>query len=161
MENIEILRSLPVSFLTTHMSHFPFEDAIKDFPLDSINRSIENQPFSFWELLEHIRRMFQEILDYVVQPDYEFIETTDKYWPLKTGKAVTTSQWNHTITEIRRLYKEFVNLINDPSIEILSELKYQQGTGHTYLRQILMVIDHNSYHLAQFILLRKIMEIWR
>jgi len=160
MENTELLRSIPISFLTTHMSHFPFEDAVKDFPIDAINKSIDNQPFSFWELLEHIRRMFQEILDYVVNPDYEFVPTADKYWPLKTGKDVTETEWRHTISELRRLYSEFIEVINDPSIEILDELKYQKGTGHTYLRQILMVIDHNAYHLAQFILLRKIMGIW-
>ena len=89
MENKDLLRSLPISFLTTHMSHFPFEDAVKDFPIDSINQSIENQPFSYWELLEHIRRMFQEIVEYVVKPDYEFIPTADKYWPLKSDKVVT------------------------------------------------------------------------
>jgi hypothetical protein len=34
------------------------------------------------------------------------------------------------------------------------------GEGRTYLRQILLVADHNAYHLGQIVQARKILNNW-
>jgi hypothetical protein len=34
------------------------------------------------------------------------------------------------------------------------------GEGHTYLREILLVADHNAYHLGQIVLTRKALGDW-
>jgi hypothetical protein len=36
--------------------------------------------------------------------------------------------------------------------------KIAHGTGQTILREALLVADHNSYHLGQFVLLRRLLE---
>jgi hypothetical protein len=32
--------------------------------------------------------------------------------------------------------------------------------GYTVLREILLVADHNAYHLGEFAILRQVMGIW-
>ena len=160
-EDGKVMKSLIEQFLTQYMSHFPFEKAIENFPTDKINEQPPNSPFGFWELLEHIRRLFQDIVDYVFDENYEYIHSDNKYWPAKSNHPVSGTAWNQTIDEIRRLYSEVENLVKDENTVLTNELKYQKGTGHTYLRQLLMIIDHNSYHIGQFILMRKLLNIWQ
>jgi hypothetical protein len=35
------------------------------------------------------------------------------------------------------------------------------GDGQTLLREALLVADHNSYHLGQLILIRKMLGAWK
>jgi hypothetical protein len=35
------------------------------------------------------------------------------------------------------------------------------GTGQTILREVLLVADHNSYHLGQFVLVRRLLGAWK
>ena len=35
------------------------------------------------------------------------------------------------------------------------------GTGQTYLRELLLVADHNAYHLGQLIALRRALGNWK
>jgi hypothetical protein len=34
------------------------------------------------------------------------------------------------------------------------------GKGQTYLREILLVIDHNAYHVAELIAVRRLLGAW-
>ena len=35
------------------------------------------------------------------------------------------------------------------------------GTGQTYLRELLLVADHNAYHVGQLVALRRALGAWR
>ena len=47
-------------------------------------------------------------------------------------------------------------LITNPSTDLFAPIAH--GDGQTILREALLVADHNSYHLGQLILLRRILE---
>ena len=53
---------------------------------------------------------------------------------------------------------ELINLANNPDIDLTSEIPH--GEGRTYLRELLLVIDHNAYHSGQIILVRKLLNDW-
>ena len=44
----------------------------------------------------------------------------------------------------------------DPKIDLLKKIPH--GTGQTYLREALLLSDHNSYHVGQIVMLRRILE---
>jgi hypothetical protein len=46
----------------------------------------------------------------------------------------------------------------DPKHDLFAPIAH--GTGQTILRQVLLLADHNSYHLGQFVLLRKLLGDW-
>ena len=50
-------------------------------------------------------------------------------------------------------------IVQNPAIDLSAELPY--APGYTYLREILLVADHNAYHLGEFGILRQVMGTWR
>jgi uncharacterized damage-inducible protein DinB len=49
-------------------------------------------------------------------------------------------------------------LARDPRLDLTAEIPH--GTGQTYLREILLVAAHNSYHIGQIVALRRQLGIW-
>ena len=52
-----------------------------------------------------------------------------------------------------------IALVNDPGLDLSDEIPH--GAGRTYLRQVLLVADHNAYHLAQIVDARRLLEDWK
>jgi hypothetical protein len=51
-----------------------------------------------------------------------------------------------------------VALVRDPARDLTARLP--KGQGRTYLRQVLLVADHNAYHLGQIVQARKLLGAW-
>ena len=50
-------------------------------------------------------------------------------------------------------------LVKDPSKDLFGPISH--GQGQTLLREALLVADHNSYHVGQLILLRRLLGAWK
>ena len=46
----------------------------------------------------------------------------------------------------------------DPKMDLFARIPH--GTGQTYLRELLLVADHTSYHLGQMVVVRRALGIW-
>ena len=46
----------------------------------------------------------------------------------------------------------------DPKQDLFAPIAH--GTGQTILREVLLLVDHNSYHLGQFVLVRRLLGDW-
>ena len=46
----------------------------------------------------------------------------------------------------------------DPSIDLAARIPH--GTGQTYLREILLVLDHTAYHMGELIVARRLLGAW-
>ena len=49
-------------------------------------------------------------------------------------------------------------LARNASIDLTAKIPH--GEGRTYLRQVLLVADHNAYHLGQLVATRKALGDW-
>ena len=49
-------------------------------------------------------------------------------------------------------------LAANPALDLHAAIPH--GTGQTYLREILLVADHNAYHIGQIVALRRRLGIW-
>ena len=49
-------------------------------------------------------------------------------------------------------------LAADRSVDLLATIPH--GSGQTYLRELLLVADHTSYHLGQLLAVRRLLGIW-
>jgi uncharacterized damage-inducible protein DinB len=49
-------------------------------------------------------------------------------------------------------------LAANPKIDLLAAIPH--GTGQTYLREILLVADHDAYHVGQIVAIRRRLGIW-
>ena len=51
-----------------------------------------------------------------------------------------------------------MKLAADVSVDLFAPIPH--GDGQTYLREILLVLDHNAYHLGQLVIVRKALGRW-
>ena len=49
--------------------------------------------------------------------------------------------------------------LDDPAVDLFARIPH--GDGQTVLREAMLVADHNSYHLGQLVLLRRLLGAWK
>jgi uncharacterized damage-inducible protein DinB len=152
------LRKQLLDTLTGGQAHATFEDAVKDFPTDIRGKKPHASPHTAWQLLEHLRIAQHDILEFCRNPKYVSPRWPEAYWPAEAAPP-TDFTWDESIAAFEKNHKQFQELISDPKNDLLAELPH--GDGQTLLREALLVIDHNAYHIGQLILLRVQLGAWR
>ena len=151
------MRAHVASLLDWESAHVDFEAAVSGVPPDLRGRRPPGLPHSLWELLEHLRICQWDILDYCVNPDYREVTSGD-YWP-RTAEPPTPEAWDESVAAFHRDLAALKRLAGDPKIELTGPLPY--APRHTYLRELLLVADHNAYHVGQMIQVRRLLGIWQ
>ena len=157
MEVNKVVRDHLISLLKGGNAHVKFEDAVKNFPVDKINTKTENVPYSAWELLEHMRITQYDILDFIRNPKYKEMEWPKDYWPSKSKKA-NAGDWKKSIALFWKDRKELEKIVANPKSDLYGKIPH--GEGQTILREILLVADHNAYHLGEFVMMRRVLGLW-
>ncbi len=153
------IRKELIALLNGGQAHVTFDDAIKDFPSDLRGAVPPKLPYSAWQLLEHLRIAQRDILDFSAPPTggYHSIPWPDGYWP-KSPEPPSAHAWDATIAAIRKDQKLFEDLINKPTADLYKPFRW--GDGQNLLREALLVADHNSHHLGELIVLRRLLGCW-
>jgi hypothetical protein len=130
--------------------------------LDDVNPEIRNfrgtpNIHSIYEELEHMRIAQEDILKYTLQPGWKSPEWPDGYWP-DDNDSMNDETWEKTIRGFFSDLGSLVDLVNDEKIDLTEEIPH--GEDRTYLREILLVADHNAYHIGKIIDIRKILGDW-
>jgi hypothetical protein len=115
-------------------------------------------PYSVWELVEHIRRAQYDILEFCRNPRYVQPKWPDDYWP-ETAAPPAPDSWSNSIERVRADRNEFITVISDPALDLFSQVA--NGNGQTYLREVLLLADHNSYHVGELVTVRRALGIWK
>lgn len=157
MPDDDILRAELLELIDGEGAHMPFDEAVADFPLDAINRRPPNVAYTPWHLLEHIRIAQVDILDYIRDRAYLPPDWPEEYWPARDATA-TPEEFARTIEGFRADRAALRDLVADPSTDLLATIP--NTPGHTIVREVRLVGDHNAYHLGEFAILRQIMGTW-
>ena len=155
--NDAILRQNLVELLRGGQAHLTAEQA-----LASVNPALRNvRPaaggHSVWEELEHMRLAQEDILRYTLDPAWVSPPFPAGYWPPAT-EPPTEEVWSASVSAFFADLEEVIQLAQDTSVDLTAKLPH--GEGRTYLRQILLVADHNAYHLGQLVQTRKALGDW-
>ena len=152
------VRDLLGRALAWHDAHASFEDAVKDMPANLRGKRPEGLPYSAWELLEHLRIAQHDILEFCVDPNYKEMKWPDDYWPPSPAPS-SDAAWEDSIRAFVADRKAMQKLAADTSVDL--ETKIPHGSGQTYLRELVLVIDHNAYHVGQLVLVRRLLGHWK
>jgi hypothetical protein len=152
------LRNHLLALLRGRQAAMNFDDVVADFPPEKMNTFAPNVPYTPWHVIEHLRITQWDILDYMRNPDYREIEWPKDYWPLKDTKA-DVAAWQRTIESFRSDLDAVRAIVNDPKTDFYTPIPHGYG-GHTILREVLLVADHNAYHIGELGLLRQILGAW-
>ena len=156
MNENESLRKHLQKILDWEDAHVGFDAAIKGIPPNQRGVKPRDLPYSLWQIMEHLRLCQQDILDFCGNPEYQELNA-DEYWP-KTIAPPNTQAWDESIAAFRKDRESLKQLAMDPGIDLFA--KIPNGTGQTYLRELLLVADHNAYHVADLIAVRRLLGIW-
>ena len=151
------LRAQLVKLLDFKEAHVDFDRVVEGIPPRLRGSRPEGAEHSLWQLVEHLRIAQADILEFCLTAKYKEKKWPDDYWPKSPGPR-NTAAWTKAIAEYRRDRKALQRLAANPKIDLLATIPH--GTGQTYLREILLVADHNGYHIGQIVALRRHLGIW-
>jgi hypothetical protein len=143
-----------VALLTGANAHTTTDDAFKGTS-PRLRAVRPRGGHSVWELLEHMRIAQEDILRYTLDPEWTSPEWPNGYWP---RAKPSPAAWRKSIEGFRRDLKAAVALARDPRRDLTAALPH--GEGRTYLRQIILIADHNAYHAGQIVATRKALGDW-
>jgi hypothetical protein len=138
-------------------AHVHFMDAVESFPEGKRGTYAQGLPHTGWQLLEHARIAQSDILEFSRNPNHVSPDFPDGYWP-KTPAPQANEEWNDSLAKFRRDLRDMVRLVENPRTDLHAAIPH--GDGQTILREALVLADHNSYHLAQLVDLRRALGSW-
>jgi hypothetical protein len=138
-------------------AHMGFEQAVADFPVDGMNRPVPNATYTPWHILEHLRLVQLDMLNYMEDPNYTAPSWPDEFWPAPEATA-DEEAWNATIDGFRADLARFLAIVDDESSDLGTPIP--TNPEHDWLRSIFIIAAHNHYHVGEFAALRQVMNTW-
>ncbi|KAA6431427.1 DinB family protein [Dyadobacter flavalbus] len=139
-------------------AHVSMEDAVSGLPANMRTIIPENLPYSIWQLIEHIRIAQKDILDFCVSEDHEKLAWPDDYWT-EPVENINDKTWENALNEIKQDRQRFLDLLHDEQTDLFSPIEW--GDGQTILREAMLIADHNAYHTAEIVVIRRMLGCWR
>ncbi len=158
MNHDQALRTQLVNMLLERQAHMLFEDAVANFPQAHINTRPPQVGYSFWHLLEHIRICQYDILDYIRNAAYVAPNFPDDLWPTPDADTDEVG-WQQTIQQFYADRQALVETVQNSDTDLYAPIPHG-WEGHTILREILIVADHNAYHIGELAILRQSLGLW-
>jgi hypothetical protein len=151
------LRKHVAELLSGGGAHATFEDAVKGIPSELRGSKPAGFPHSAWMLLEHMRIAQWDILEFSRSRKHVSPKWPEGYWP-SSEIPPDDRAWDKSIQQFRRDLKALQDLVAAPQTDLFGRIPW--GDGQTILREALLVADHNAYHVAQLVDVRRLLGVW-
>ena len=153
----DAIRRQASSLLDWQDAHAGFEKILEGIPPKLRGVAPERLPYTPWQLLEHLRLTQRDILEFCRNPEYTEPHWPDDYWPA-TAAPPTEKAWQESIKAFLADREAMKHLAQDATVDLLSPIPH--GSGQTILRELLLLADHNAYHLGELVVVRRCLGIW-
>lgn len=150
-------REIVASSLDWEQARATLDHALDGLPAELRGKRANGFPHSVWELVEHIRLANHDLLAFMTAREYEDPKWPDDYWPSSPAPK-NDGEWNRSVDEIHRETAALKALTLDESRDLTQTIP--RGTGQTYLRTVLVAVDHTSYHVGQIVAVRRVLGAW-
>jgi hypothetical protein len=138
-------------------AHPEVASALEGVPVAARGRRAPGLPHTLWQLLEHLRIAQKDILDYGREPDHESPVFPKGYWPSPETPR-SDAAWDESLKAFLDDLDAFQKIVADRKLDLLAPIPHLEGV--TWLREVMLVVSHNSYHLGQFIQVRRALGCW-
>ena len=153
----ENLKSDMLEFLGSHPAHADAKRSLQDINPKNRHKKVENFSHTIWEELEHLRLAQEDILKYMLEPDWKSPKWPEGFWPNKK-ENISEEEWDNSLAGFMKDLTEVQEFVQKSKIDLAKKIPHTQN--HTYLREILLIIDHNAYHLGKIVEMRKALNNW-
>jgi uncharacterized damage-inducible protein DinB len=150
-------RRIVASSLDWEQAHVRLEKALEGLAPELRGRRPDNYPHSVWELLEHIRITQRDLLDFMIAETYHEPKWPEGYWP-RSPAPPSDGAWRECRAAIARDREALARFTTRTKLDLTK--KIPRGTGQTYLRTVLVAVDHSAYHVGQIVAVRRLLAAW-
>jgi hypothetical protein len=158
-ESADPLRAQLVRILDWEEAHVGFDKAIDGIPAERRGAQAAGFEHSPWQIVEHMRLAQKDILDFCVNAKYvHTLKWPDDYWP--RPEPPNLRAWDESIADFKADREKLKHLVRDTSVDLFATVPTGKG-NQSYMRAILLVVDHNAYHLGQLVAVRRALGIWQ
>lgn len=152
------LRAQLVRLLDWEEAHVGFDKAVDGIPPAVRGTVVEGVEHSPWQLVEHMRLAQMDLLAFATDANYvHAMNWPDDYWPHPAPP--TPEAWDASLAAFRRDRDALKRAIEDERIDLFATVPTGKGP-QTFLRAVLLVADHNAYHVGQLVLVRRALGLW-
>jgi hypothetical protein len=137
-------------------AHADLKEALAGLPADLRGVKPDNLPYSIWQLVEHIRIAQWDMLNFCIDPNHKSPEWPGEYWPKETAPA-DDDAWKDSIKQINSDRDEFISLVEKSDLYG----PVPGGNGQTILLEALQMADHAAYHIAEIVIIRRLLGAWK
>ena len=152
-----LLRQHLLDLLKGGGAHAKFDDVIAGIPAKLRGSKVAGIPHSPWMLLEHMRIAQWDILEFSRDRKHVSPEWPEGYWP-DSEAPPSAAAWTGSVKKFRADLQAMANLVKNPKTDLFAKIPW--GDGQTIMREALLIADHNAYHVAQLVDLRRLLGIW-
>ena len=142
------LRNELTKLLKGGQAHSTLEEVLKYLKPELCNKRPQGRTRSVYEELEHMRLAQEDILRYTLDPIWKSPEWPDGFWPYNNDE-MTEEILSNTVSQFFKDLDEVIALVKNPEFDLTAQIPH--GESHTYLREVLLVADHNAYHLGKIV----------
>ena len=157
MDQDRLLREHLTKLLNWEDAHVNYDTAVAGTDETFRGAVPEGFPHSPWQLVEHLRITQHDILDFCINANYVELAFPQDYWPASAAPP-SAAAWDESVAAFGRDRQALQQLVSDATINLLESIPH--GNGQTYLRELLLVADHNAYHVAQLVAVRRCLGNW-
>lgn len=151
----EILIQELIKLLEGGTAHASFADAIDGLDPHLRGVKLDKIPYSIWQLVEHIRIAQWDMLEFSRHANHQSPKWPEGYWP-KESAPKDEHTWERSLEQIENDRNAFIKLLQ--SEQLYDRIPH--GNGQSILREALQIADHNSYHIAEIVIIRRLLGSW-
>lgn len=155
MPNDTALRTHLVAMLNSESAHINFDPAVANLSDDLQGKLPAAAAHTPWQVLEHMRITQRDVLDRIGNANHRALKFPDEYWPPAAAPRNGES-WDASVAAFHADQKALAAIIGKADLFG----KTRPGTDSILIDDLLMLADHNAYHLGELILLRRLLGAW-
>lgn len=137
-------------------AHVGLKDALADLPEELLGQRPHGLPYSIWQLVEHIRIAQADMLDFSKNANYKPMKWPDDYWPTEP-EPQDKEAFGTSLSKYNADLEAFIELIHQNDLYT----PFPHGEGQSLLREALQVADHTAYHVAEIVVIRRLLHAWK
>ena len=150
MGNSTEIKNQLVKHLNGGEAFMPVEEMLKEVGFSKVGVRPGDLPYSFYELFYHCWFAQKDIFKYFRSPEYKAPDWPNDYWSAKQAPE-NELEWEELKSSYLEDRKAITEFILKPEIDLLQTVPSNEK--HTYLRGILLVIEHTAYHTGQMLVI--------
>ncbi|PHS02747.1 MAG: hypothetical protein COA80_00265 [Leeuwenhoekiella sp.] len=134
----------------------PVEDLLEKVKYKRIGERPVGLPYSFYEVFYHMFYAQRDLLDFCTAESYKTPSWPKDYWPSEKT-AETKEEWQALKQDFFKDRNALVAFIENTETDLLGIAKH--GEKQQILRELMLAIEHNAYHLGQLVIIARLLGL--